>query len=102
MVENRLVSNRGNLRSTGSVGFNTSPPHLESLTLTADVTHYKRGIEATYSQLVYNGLWYSPLKAALDAFIQQTQRVSGSVRVKLFKGNAIVGRRSDKSLYTPI
>lgn len=76
---------------------------LESLTLTADVTHYKRGIEETYSQLVYNGLWYSPLKAALDAFIRQTQeRVSGTVRVKLFKGNAtIVGRKSDKSLYTP-
>lgn len=76
---------------------------LESLTLTADVTHYKRGIEETFSQLIYNGLWYSPLKAALDAFIQQTQeRVTGTVRVKLFKGNAaIVGRRSDKSLYTP-
>ncbi len=76
---------------------------LESLTLTADVTHYKRGIEETFSQLIYNGLWYSPLKAALDAFIQQTQeRVTGTVRVKLFKGNAAtVGRRSDKSLYTP-
>jgi len=76
---------------------------LESLTLTADVTHYKRGIEETFTQLIYNGLWYSPLKAALDAFIQQTQeRVTGTVRVKLFKGNAaIVGRRSDKSLYTP-
>jgi argininosuccinate synthase len=75
---------------------------LESLTLTADVTHYKRGIEETYSQLIYNGLWYSPLKAALDAFVQKTQeRVSGTVRVKLFKGNAsIVGRKSDNSLYT--
>ncbi len=76
---------------------------LESLTLTADVTHYKRGIEETYTQLVYNGLWYSPLKAALDGFIQKTQeQVSGTVRVKLFKGNAtLVGRWSDNSLYTP-
>ena len=51
----------------------------------------------------YNGLWFSPLKQALDAFIQQTQqRVSGTVRVKLFKGTAtIVGRQSDQSLYAP-
>jgi argininosuccinate synthase len=76
---------------------------LESLTLTADVTQYKRGIEQTYSELVYRGLWYSPLKAALDGFIQTTQeRVSGEVRIKLFKGNAIiVGRQSDNSIYAP-
>ncbi|MCY7323454.1 MAG: argininosuccinate synthase [Phormidesmis sp. CAN_BIN36] len=76
---------------------------LESLTLTKDVSQYKRGIEETYSNLVYNGLWYSPLKGALDAFVHQTQeRVSGTVRVKLFKGNlAIVGRQSHQSLYTP-
>jgi argininosuccinate synthase len=75
---------------------------LESLTLTGDVTHYKRNIEETYSRLVYNGLWYSPLKLALDAFIQKTQeRVTGTVRVKLFKGNArVVGRRSDLALYS--
>jgi argininosuccinate synthase len=75
---------------------------LESLTLTADVTQYKRGIEETYSRLVYNGLWYSPLKLALDAFIQQTQeRVTGTVRMKLFKGNAcVVGRQSDLALYS--
>ncbi len=76
---------------------------LESLTLTADITQYKRGIEDTYSQLVYKGLWFSPLKEALDAFIEKTQeRVSGTVRVKLFKGNAIiVGRQSDNSIYAP-
>jgi argininosuccinate synthase len=75
---------------------------LESLTLTADVTQYKRGIEETYSKLVYNGLWYSPLKAALDAFVAQTQaQVSGTVRVKLHKGNAqIVGRQSEQALYS--
>ena len=76
---------------------------LESLTLTADVTQYKRGIEQTYGELIYRGLWYSPLKPALDAFIEQTQEtVSGTVRVKLFKGNAVVvGRRSPNSIYTP-
>ncbi len=75
---------------------------LESLTLNANVTQYKRGIEQTYSELVYNGLWFSPLKEALDAFIEKTQeRVSGTVRIKLFKGNAtIVGRKSANSLYT--
>ncbi len=76
---------------------------LESLTLTGDVTRYKRGIEQTYSELIYQGLWYSPLKQALDGFIQQTQQtVSGTVRIKLFKGNAIiVGRKSENSIYTP-
>lgn len=76
---------------------------LESLTLTGDVTQYKRGIEQSYGELIYRGLWYSPLKAALDGFIQQTQeRVSGEVRIKLHKGNAtIVGRQSDNSIYTP-
>ena len=66
--------------------------------------HAHRDLESlTYSNLVYNGLWYSPLKGALDAFVSQTQeRVSGTVRVKLFKGNAmIVGRQSSKTLYTP-
>jgi argininosuccinate synthase len=52
--------------------------------------------------MIYNGLWYSPLKSALDAFISQTQtRVSGTVRIKLFKGNAIIaGRKSENALYT--
>ncbi|WP_267383122.1 argininosuccinate synthase [Cyanobacterium sp. uoEpiScrs1] len=76
---------------------------LESLTLTADVTQYKQGVGDTYSKLIYEGLWYSPLKEALDAFISQTQdRVTGTVRIKLFKGNAvIVGRCSDNSIYSP-
>jgi argininosuccinate synthase len=76
---------------------------LESLTLTADVARYKRGVEETFTQIVYEGLWYSPLKDALEAFIQKTQeRVSGTVRLKLFKGSAIVvGRKSAHSLYSP-
>ncbi|BAY36195.1 argininosuccinate synthase [Nostoc sp. NIES-2111] len=105
MIENRLVGikSREIYESPAMLVLINAHRDLESLTLTADVSHYKRGIEETYSQIVYNGLWYSPLKAALDAFIQKTQeRVSGTVRVKLFKGNAtIVGRWSDNTLYTP-
>jgi len=104
MIENRLVGikSREIYESPGMVVLINAHRDLESLTLTADVTRYKRSIEETYSQLIYNGLWYSPLKAALDAFVQQTQeRVNGTVRVKLFKGNAtIVGRKSDNSLYS--
>ncbi|SKB11842.1 Argininosuccinate synthase [Planktothrix sp. PCC 11201] len=104
MIENRLVGikSREIYESPAMIVLINAHRDLESLTLTADVTRYKRGIEETYSQLVYNGLWYSPLKAALDAFIQQTQeRVAGVVRVKLFKGNAIiVGRKSANSLYS--
>jgi argininosuccinate synthase len=105
MIENRLVGikSREIYESPAMIVLIQAHRDLESLTLTADVSHYKRGIEETYTQLVYNGLWYSPLKAALDGFIQKTQeRVSGTVRLKLFKGNAtLVGRWSDKSLYTP-
>ncbi|QIR39259.1 argininosuccinate synthase [Tolypothrix sp. PCC 7910] len=105
MIENRLVGikSREIYESPAMIVLIQAHRDLESLTLTADVSHYKRGIEETYTQLVYNGLWYSPLKAALDGFIQKTQeRVSGTVRVKLFKGNAtLVGRWSDNSLYTP-
>ncbi|WP_414541209.1 argininosuccinate synthase [Nostoc sp. CCY0012] len=105
MIENRLVGikSREIYESPAMLVLIQAHRDLESLTLTADVSHYKRGIEETYTQIVYNGLWYSPLKNALDAFIYKTQeRVLGTVRVKLFKGNAsIVGRWSDNSLYTP-
>ncbi|MBD1824896.1 argininosuccinate synthase [Cyanobacteria bacterium FACHB-DQ100] len=105
MVENRLVGikSREIYETPALLVLIQAHRDLESLTLTADVTHYKRGIEETYSQMIYNGLWYSPLKSALDAFVQKTQeKVSGTVRVKLFKGNSsIVGRKSENSLYTP-
>ncbi|MGE5659411.1 MAG: argininosuccinate synthase [Actinomycetota bacterium] len=104
MIENRLVGikSREIYETPALLVLILAHRDLESLTLTADVTHYKRGIEETYSQMIYNGLWYSPLKGALDAFIQQTQeRVTGTVRVKLFKGNAaVVGRKSENSLYS--
>jgi len=102
MVENRLVGikSREIYEAPALLALIHAHRDLESLTLTKDVTQYKRGIEETYSHMVYNGLWFSPLKAALDAFIQETQeRVTGTVRLKLFKGNAtIVGRTSANSL----
>lgn len=105
MIENRLVGikSREIYEAPALLVLIQAHRDLESLTLTADVTHYKRGIEETYSQMIYNGLWYSPLKGALDAFVQQTQeRVTGTVRVKFLKGTAtIVGRQSSHSLYTP-
>lgn len=104
MIENRLVGikSREIYETPAILVLMHAHRDLESLTLTADVTRYKRGIEETYSQMIYNGLWYNPLKTALDAFIQDTQkRVTGTVRLKLFKGNAtIVGRKSANSLYS--
>ncbi|EGK86693.1 argininosuccinate synthase [Microcoleus vaginatus PCC 9802] len=104
MIENRLVGikSREIYETPAILVLMQAHRDLESLTLTADVTRYKRGIEETYSQMIYNGLWYNPLKTALDAFIQDTQkRVTGTVRLKLFKGNAtIVGRKSENSLYS--
>ena len=105
MIENRLVGikSREIYESPALLVLIQAHRDIESLTLTKDVTQYKRGIEETYSQMVYNGQWYSPLKMALDAFIEKTQeRVSGTVRIKLFKGTAnIVGRKSSQSLYAP-
>jgi argininosuccinate synthase len=105
MIENRLVGikSREIYETPAMLLLIDAHRDLESLTLTADVAQYKRGIEQTYTQLVYNGLWYSPLKDALDAFVLSTQeRVTGTVRVKLFKGtHSVVGRKSVHSLYTP-
>lgn len=104
MVENRLVGikSREIYEAPALLLLIAAHRDLESLTLTADVTQYKRGIEESYGRLVYNGLWYSPLKSALDAFIEHTQEyVSGTVRVKLHKGTAqIVGRQSENALYS--
>lgn len=104
MIENRVIGikSREIYETPALITLIAAHRDLESLTLIADVTRYKRGIEQTYSELVYNGLWFSPLKAALDAFIDKTQeQVSGTVRLKLFKGNAmIVGRQSTNALYS--
>jgi argininosuccinate synthase len=74
---------------------------LESLVLPRDVLDFKRGVDQRYAQLVYDGLWFAPLRSALEAFVTATQaRVSGEVTVKLFKGSSrVTGRRSPNSLY---
>lgn len=104
MIENRLVGikSREIYETPAMLVLIQAHRDLESLTLPADVTQYKFGIEKTYTQMIYNGLWYSPLKDALDAFVSKTQeRVTGAVRVKLHKGTAkIVGRKSAASLYS--
>ncbi|HTW77369.1 MAG TPA: argininosuccinate synthase [Thermoplasmata archaeon] len=74
---------------------------LEAMVLPRDVLDFKGGVERRYANLVYDGLWFSPLRAALEAFVVATQeRVSGEVAVKLYKGTSrVVGRRSANSLY---
>ena len=103
MVENRLVGikSRGVYETPGGTMLHVAHRELESLTLEAGAAHYKENISHTYAELVYNGLWFSQLKDALDGFIERTQEnVTGSVKLKLYKGNAIpVGRKSPYSLY---
>ena len=74
---------------------------LEFMTLQKDVLEYKRGVEQKYSEILYNGLWFGVLRESLQKFIDKTQEyVTGSVRVKLFKGSVtVVGRKSPYSLY---
>ncbi len=76
---------------------------LEAITLDRDVVHYKELVAQKYAELVYNGQWFTPVREALDAFIDETQRsVNGVVRLKLYKGNVtVVGRKSPNSLYDP-
>ena len=104
MIENRLVGikSREIYETPAMLVLIDAHRDLESLTLTADVTQYKFGIEQTFTQMIYNGLWYSPLTDALNAFVQKTQeRVTGTVRVKLFKGTAsVVGRKAATALYS--
>ena len=74
---------------------------LEDLCIERDLLHYKLGAEHKWAELVYNGLWYSPLKMALDEFFAATQKsVNGEVKLRFEKGNCtVVGRRSPSSLY---
>ncbi len=103
MVENRLVGIKSREIYEAPAGWMVHIAHreLEALVLDRQTSDFKRGIAVEYGKLIYNGLWYSPLKGALDAFINTTQqRVTGKVRLKLFKGKcACVGRKSLNSLY---
>ena len=105
IVENRLVGmkSRGVYETPAGTVLIEAHKALESLTIERDTFHYKEMIALKYAELIYNGLWFHPLKESLDAFIDYTQKaVTGDVKVKLYKGNCmIVGRRSMYSLYNP-
>ncbi len=102
-VENRLVGikSREVYEIPGAKVLLTAHKELEDLTLVKELAHFKPVIEKKLSELIYDGLWFSPLRDALEAFLTQSQQyVNGTVRVKLFKGHAIVeGRKSPNSLY---
>jgi len=103
MVENRLVGikSRETYECPAAVVLLDAHRDLEGLCLERELAHYKRQLELKYSELVYYGLWYSPLRRALDAFMDTTQEtVTGAVRIKLHKGTCVpVGRKSPHSLY---
>lgn len=105
IVENRLVGmkSRGVYETPGGTILYAAHQALESITLDRDTMHTKQGLAHKYAELVYNGQWYSPVRVALDKFINETQKnVTGTVRLKLYKGNImIVGRKAPKSLYDP-
>lgn len=103
MVENRLIGIKSREIYEAPAGWALSAAHkaLESLVLDRELAHYKAGIALKYAELTYYGLWYTPLKEALDKFIDETQKkVNGTVRLKLHKGVcSVVGRKSPDSLY---
>ena len=103
MVENRLVGmkSRGVYETPGGTILRVAHQTLESLCLDKQTMHYKDFVAVKYAELVYNGMWYTRLREALDAFVQVTQQtVTGTVRLKLYKGNVIIaGRKSPYSLY---
>jgi argininosuccinate synthase len=103
IVENRLVGmkSRGVYETPGGTILYTAHQELENLTLERETMHYKELISKKYAELVYNGLWFTPLRQALDAFIDKTQeRVTGTVRLQLWKGHCLPqGRKSPYSLY---
>lgn len=103
VVEDRLTGTKSRevYEAPAAIALITAHEELESLTLERDVLRYKRGVEAEWAGLVYDGLWYGGLKRGLDAFLEHTQQhVSGDVRLRLQGGRATVtGRRSEQSLY---
>jgi argininosuccinate synthase len=103
MVENRLVGikSREVYEAPAGVTLHYAHRELERLTLDKEVMHYKAKLADDYASLVYNGLWFSPLKKAIDAFVEETQKnVTGLVKLKMYKGNLdVVGRTSPYSLY---
>ena len=104
LVENRFVGikSRGCYETPGGSLIVAAHRELEALTLDRELSHYKQHVALRYADLVYNGLWFTPLREAFDAFIQKTQEnVTGTVTLSLYKGNLnIVSRTSPFSLYS--
>ncbi|MFL6521477.1 MAG: argininosuccinate synthase [Chthoniobacterales bacterium] len=105
LVENRFVGmkSRGVYETPGGALLHFAHRQMESLTMDRDVMHLRDSLVPKYSELVYNGFWFAPERYALQALVTETQRdVTGTVRLKLYKGNIIAaGRKSPKSLYDP-
>ncbi|MET8252610.1 argininosuccinate synthase [Micromonospora sp. NPDC005197] len=103
MVEDRLVGikSREVYEAPGAIALITAHQELEAVTVERDLARFKKSVDQRWGELVYDGLWFSPLKDSLDAFIDDAQRhVSGEVRMTLHGGRATVtGRRSEESLY---
>jgi argininosuccinate synthase len=103
LVENRFVGikSRGCYETPGGTLLITAHRELEALCLERDLAHFKQHIGLKYAELVYFGLWFAPLREALDAFVESTQEnVTGSVTLSLYKGNvSVVSRQSENSLY---
>jgi argininosuccinate synthase len=103
LVENRFVGikSRGCYETPGGTLLITAHRELEALCLERDVAHFKEHIGLKYAELVYFGLWFTPLREALDAFVEKTQAyMTGSVILSLYKGNiSIASRQSEHSLY---
>lgn len=104
MVENRLVGmkSRGVYETPGGTILYFAHKELERLCLDRETMHYKEIVAKKYADLVYNGQWFTKIREAIDAFVNVTQEnVTGTVRVKLYKGNVILaGSKSDYSLYS--
>ncbi|MEG0915087.1 MAG: argininosuccinate synthase, partial [Christensenellaceae bacterium] len=104
IVENRLVGmkSRGVYETPGGTILYAAHSALETLTLDRATMHYKQNVACQFADLVYDGMWYSPLREALSAFVTETQKtVTGTVRMKLYKGNCTAaGLKSPYSLYS--
>jgi argininosuccinate synthase len=103
MVEDRLVGikSREVYEAPGAAALITAHMELENVTMERDLARFKRTVDQRWGELVYDGLWFSPLKRSLDAFVESSQRhVTGEIRMTMHGGRAVVtGRRSNESLY---
>jgi argininosuccinate synthase len=103
LVENRLVGikSRGVYETPAGTVLHVAHREVERLVLDRNTLHFKQSVSVRYAQLIYDGLWFSTLRQALAAFVDETEKeVTGEVRVRLFKGRAeAIGRRSPRSLY---